>query len=188
MGLDASQTDFDTLLTTLVTQASVAIKRYCGREFAPATSSGTARKFRYEGGGYLSLAPYDAQAVTSVVIDTDTTSTTTLVVNQDYYLLPLNQNDGVYTGVQIRGYEPRSYTSSVNVKPFRQITITGTWGFSSVPDDVALAANILVKWWYENQSAASGSQLGELSDRFGPVLWPTAVRQLLDHWRVVGIA
>jgi len=187
MGLDSAQTDFDTLLTALVTQASTAIKRYAGREFAPQTSAGTARVFRYEGGGYLSFAPYDATTITAVAIDTDTSSSTSLTLDTDYFLWPVNKNDTVWTGMQIRGFSVPSRTSSHEYKPYREITITGTWGFAAVPGDVELAANILVKWWYEQQTTTPGGQLGDLSSRFGPVLWPTAVRQLLDHWRVVQV-
>lgn len=188
MGLDSTQTDFDTLLTALVTQASTAIKRYCGREFAPQTSAGTDRIFQYTGGGYLSFAPYDATTVTAVAIDTETSSSTTLTADTDYFLLPRNADDSVYTGMEIRGFRPAIRSSRHETKTWREVTVTGTWGFASVPGDVELAANILVAWWYANQSTEASAQLGDMGTRFGPVLWPSSVRALLDHWRVIGFA
>lgn len=186
--MSSGQTDQDALVSTYITQVSTAIQRWCGREFAPVTGSGdtpTSRKFRYIGGGYLYFAPYDLQDVDTVQIDTDTDSPTTLTENDDFYLLPINQNDGVYTHMELRNLSPSSRSSAVDYTPTRQITVSGIWGFSAVPDDVVLAANIMVAWLIRNHSAIPGNDLAGEGDRFGPVSMPTSVKRLLEPYRVV---
>jgi uncharacterized phiE125 gp8 family phage protein len=183
---DATQTDMDALLTTFVGQASKAIHRHTGREFAPLSTASQTRIFAYHGGGRLYFSPYDLRAATSVQIDTDGDSPTTLTADSDYFLFPRNANDGVYEWMELRGFEPSARASNNALKPWREVTIIGTWGFDAVPADVKTAANMLIAFWYRQHSALSGVDLAGEGDRFGPVTWPTAVRQLLDPYRVVG--
>lgn len=188
LNLSSGQTDLDTLIDALITQASVQIKRYCGREFAPQTSS-TARKFRYYGGGYLHFSPYDLDATTAptVQIDTDEASPTTLTVNEDYYLLPINADDGVYTCMELRGIRVASRSSRHDYSPSRQFTITGVWGFDSVPSDVALAANIQVGWLLRTHSTMPSHELSDDTDRSpNPRALGPGVPGLLNHWKVTG--
>lgn len=183
--LVSGQTDQDALIGTLITQASRMIGRYTGRQFA-ATAAGTTYKFKYDGQGHLAFTPYDLQSATLVQIDSDTATPTTLVAATDYYLMPLNADDGVYTSMQIRNYSPPLKSSTIDYQPFRQVSITGTWGFAAVPSDVALACNMLVGWLMRNQSTIPAQGMESLGDRFGPVAWPTAVRQLLQTYTAYG--
>lgn len=185
---DSSQTDMDAALTTMIGQASKAIHHHTGREFAPLSTASQARIFEYYGGGVLFLTPYDAKTVTSVQIDTDSDSPTTLVEDSDYFLKPRGAFQGVYTHIELRGYEPaaKSSTAAFASKPWREVTVTGTWGFASVPSDVAVACNMLVAFWYRNHSAPAGRDLANDGDRFGPVNMPTGVMQLLAPYRVLG--
>jgi hypothetical protein len=182
--IPTAQTDQNTLIQTFITQCSVTMMRYSGREFAPSQTA-VARKFMYRRGGALMLAPYDLRSVTSMVLDSDLTDTTTLTTD-DYRLLPVTSPDGTYTSVQIRGYSLPSRSSTLDYDDYREVTITGNWGFSAVPTDVKLAANIMVGWMLRNHSTIPGFGAESLNDRFGPVMWPTAVRQILDHYRIVG--
>ena len=183
--IPTAQTDMNALLATFITQASTAIKRYTAREFAPATAAGVERAFKYAGGGIVHLAPYDCVAVTQVEVDTDTDSPTVLD-SDSYRLLPVGKPSGAYNAIELRGVTVASRTSDTLTKPWREVSVTGTWGFTAVPDDVALAANMLVAWYYRNHSAPPSVELGDEGDRrFGPVLMPSGVRALLDHWRVV---
>jgi hypothetical protein len=184
LGIPSDQTEMNTLMAALITGASAAIKRYTGREFSPQTAAGTARKFRYFGGGYMPFAPYDADTVTAVSIDTDGDSPLTLTEDEDFYLLPRESEFGVYTGMELRGMNPASRTSGVQHRPWRQVTVTGTWGFASIPTEVATACEMLVAWWYRQQSSIPGNDLAGEGDRFGPSAWPTAVRQLLAPYRI----
>lgn len=183
---DSTQTDMDALLTTFVGQASKAIHKYTGREFAPLSTASQQRIFAYRGGGRLYFTPYDLSAATLVQIDTDTDTATTLTADDDYFLFPRNAIDGVYEYMELRGFEPAARMSGNAVKPWREVTITGTWGFSAVPADVKTAANMLVAFWYRQHSALSGVDLAGEGDRFGPVNLPSGVMQLLAPYRVVG--
>lgn len=185
MQLSASQTDRDALISTYITQASVAIMRYAGREFAPQTAAGVERTFRYNGRGWLALSPYDATTITAVEIDSEDDAPTALTVWDDYTLHPIGAPDGVYTHVEFNGFAAPAFSSSSLTRPWRLVSITGTWGFAAVPTDVKLAANILTGWLLRNHSSVPGQSLQDDGDRFGPVGFPTSVKQLLDPWRVV---
>lgn len=183
--LPDAQTDQDALIQTLITQASVAIMRYTGRQFAPATTAVDV-KFPYARGAYLQLAPYDLRSATDIAIDTDTDSPTTLTTD-DYRLLPVTNPDGTYTAVQLRGFSLAPHSSAIDFEDYREVTITGDWGFSAVPTDVAMATNIMVGWLLRQHSTIPGMGAESLGDRFGPVAWPTAVKQLLDHYRIIAV-
>lgn len=183
---DAAQTGSDDLLTAFIAQASKAIHRHTGREFAPLSTSPQTRIFTYYGGGRLYFTPYDLATVTSVQIDTDGSSPTTLTEDEDYYLFPRNVNDGVYEYAELRGCEPAPKSSSNVTRPWREVTIAGTWGFASVPADVKTAANMLVAFWFRQHSTVPGNTLAGEGDRFGPVSWPSGVLQLLASYRVIG--
>jgi hypothetical protein len=185
---DATQNDMDALLSSFITQASDAIKDYCGREFKALSTASQARVFEYRGNGMLYFAPYDLQTCTSIVIDTHTTNPTTLTANEDYYLKPRNKDAGVWEGIELVGFEPAS-RSSLNVRrPWREVTVTGVWGFPTVPDAVRLACNQLVAWLYRQHSTVPGNDLAAQGDRYGAVLMPTSVLALLARYRVQSFA
>jgi hypothetical protein len=72
------------------------------------------------------------------------------------------------------------------LKPWREVTVTGTWGFAAIPADVVAAANMLVAFWWRNQSTVPGQSLNGEGDRYGPVSMPSAVLQILAPYRVIG--
>ena len=181
---DATQTDMDALITTLITQASDAIKDYCGREFAAQSTASQTRVFEYRGGGLLWFAPYDLQTCTSVAIDSHTSTPITLTLNEDYYLKPRNKDSGVWEALELVGYEPATRSSATVRRPWREVSIVGVWGFATVPDAVKLAANERVGWLYRQHSAVPGNDLAGQGDRFGAVLMPSSVMALLSRYRV----
>ena len=179
---DAAQTANDSEIGACITAASRAIHVYAAQEFAPLNTGSLARKFAYYGGGRLSLQPYSLNTLTSVQIDTETDEPTTLVEDSDYYVSPRGgTRDGVYDALELP-----SIPGAGGSKRWREVTVTGTWGYASVPSDVARAAAVLAAWWYRNQSTVPGVSLGGEGDRFGPTSWPTAVLQLLASYRVIG--
>lgn len=186
MGTPTDQTDSDTLVSTFVGQASKAIHKYTGREFAPLSTASQTRIFAYYGNGRLYFSPYDLRSATTVQIDTDGDSPTTLTADSDYFLFPRNANDGVYEWMELRGLEPAKRSSASASKPWREVTIVGTWGFESVPADVRTAANMLIAFWIRQHSSVSGVDLAGQGDRFGPMNMPTGVLQILSPYRVVG--
>jgi hypothetical protein len=181
----AEQTEDDALLMALIAQASKAIHRYTGREFASTATDPATRVFAYHGGGRLYLTPYDLRSVTSVQIDTESDNPFTLTADADYFLFPRNAPDGVYEWLELHDLEPASKTSANQTKPWREVEITGTWGFESVPDDVKLAANMQVAFLWRQHSTVPGNDLAGEGDRFGPVNLCSGAMQLLAPYRVV---
>ena len=182
-----AQTDADALLTTLIAQASAMIRMYTGREFASSTGTASAtRIFQYFGGGLLVLDRSDLVSVTSVTIDTETTAPLTLTADEDYYLMPVGGRDGVYDSIELRGIETDARAAGDLVKPWREVTIVGVWGFSAVPADVKLAANLTVAHIYRQLSSVPGNDLAGEGDRYGPVALPSAAMFLLSPYRHIG--
>jgi hypothetical protein len=185
--IPTAQTDADALLTTLIAQASSVIEQYTSREFAPESTGSQTRTFQYHGGsGILYLIPWDLRSVTLMQIDTETDSPQTLTADEDYFLMPRRAPGGVYEYVELRGLAAGSRAAGAALKPWREVEITGTWGYSAVPDAVKLAANMLVAFWWRQHSAVPGRELAGEGDRFGPVNMPSGVMQLLAPYRVVG--
>jgi len=146
---DTGDTSQDDLIEALITSASKRIMAYTQRQFSPAVTAAT-YKFRYNGRGVLNLAPYDLRSVTTIQIDTDTTEPTTLT-STEYRLAPIPVQNGVYSYVYLKGYPVFRLTDGSS-PDYREVSITGNWGYSAVPDDVARACAITVVYMLRTQS------------------------------------
>lgn len=169
----ATSTEQDDAITDLIDRASKMILNFTGREFAPATTSDT-RTFVYEGNGQLDLAPYDLRSVTSLSIDVETTSPTALTAGTDFFFRPKPNPDGTYTW--LTGLPARSADS--------EVSITGAWGFSSVPADVEDSCIKTVALWLRRDVSAFTTTFNIAEDRAErPESLPSAVRAALWHYR-----
>lgn len=179
---DATDTAQDALIETLIHSVSHHIMIYTNREFVPPGSSPVARSFRYNGGGVLDLAPYDARTVTQVRIDTDTTSPTVLDSTQ-YKTWPLPAADGVYTHLHLIGVNvPPTTTEQHPV--YRVVEVTGVWGFASVPPNVELAANITIQYILRTTSQYMSDEFDTTAGLAGArIAIPGAARDLLAPYR-----
>jgi hypothetical protein len=177
--LQKSDTGQDDLLQAVLTRASKAILNYTGREFSPTTAS-AARAFSYEGGGAMSLAPYDLRSVTSIVIDSDTTSPVTLETT-DYVLQPKPAKDGVYGWLLLPNHDIE--------KPYaifaqREVTVTGAWGFAAIPEDVRhWAIQTTVAWFRKDIAAFSSAYAQDEQAAERPEALPRSVVMGLSHYR-----
>lgn len=187
--LETESDERDDLIAQYITRASYAIMRWARREFAPAGSVDEARTFVYRGGGFLDLAPYDLRSATTVQIDTDGTSPTTLTVGNDYALRPLNG-----ATVASRLWLPNStLLRSSGWGSQRVVTITGRWGWPSVPPDVEQACVVTVTSWLRRDIAALrvdtvDEPRGIAPDPTMTYALPGAARRLLEPYRLVSIA
>lgn len=176
----SGQSAADEVLSDLVSRASRVIQRHIELEVAPATTS-TARTFDWDGSQRVSLAPYVARTVTAVTLDPNDSSSA--LTSGDWRLMPNPARDGVYYTLHL------DYTvlvASVSYFPQRQIEITGTWGFSDVPEEIKQAACITVTDWYRGRVAgySSGYQdAGEAAASRGPEALPLAAYRILEAWR-----
>lgn len=194
------QYDYD-FLELLVGSLSTAVQRYTGRQFMP-SETGVAKTFRYDGGGYLSLEPYEARAVTSIVLYSDlptsaqvTLATQSSTQQADYRLEPRAKTIvGTYLWIALPVFDaswqwgPTGGNARVNADTTeRQVTVTGDWGVGSVPADVELATLIAVAHLYRNWSDFGTAQMG--ADQFSeppevePFALPRASRALLTPYR-----
>ena len=181
---DAADTEQDPIIESLIDRASEAIINYCGREFAPAAAA-TKRTFRYRGGNMLDLAPYDLQSATLVEIDTETSSPTTLVADDDYTFEPFPARDGVYQWMEIPNH---TVDAGCHAKGFREVEITGTWGYAAVPADVKHAAIVTVVTWMRNDVAAFSTTFNLDENRVErPEALPSSVRGTLAGYKRINL-
>lgn len=139
-------TEQDAIISSLVTAASKAILRFSRQEFAPANTTAT-RSFEYDRRGFLDLSPYSLQTITTIQVDTDDASPTTLTTDQ-WRPYPLNNPDGVYSALRLWIAGGRAIWLN------RRVAVTGVWGYPSIPEDVALAAKLTVAIWLRREVSA----------------------------------
>jgi len=150
MQTKAANTQQDPLVSSLITPASVAIMGKVEREFAPAVSAIT-RVFEWSWDSELvSLAPYDLRIATAVSVDTDQVNPYVLSVDE-WRLFPKPPRDGTYMAMRLR-----PFGASVGRVMWRkrEVSITGNWGFATVPTDVKQACALTVVHWVNVNSAA----------------------------------
>lgn len=131
----AIDTGQDALLLAQINRISRAIMNWTEREFAPA-SSGVTRSFRINPGlnGFVELAPYDLRLATAITVTSDNGAAPLTLAQFTEWEYGLLTTDGTYTELMIDIYK----TSTRRFWP--TLTITGDWGFTTVPDDVVQAA------------------------------------------------
>lgn len=162
-----SDTAQDNVIEELIGRASAAIERFCQRKF---TASGVATRSFLTRNGYLSFAPYELQAATEVIVDSNT-----LTAGSDgYQLRPVPAHDGVYRYALLPGYLTGEYEASV----------TGTWGWPQIPADVEHWCIVTVGIWLRRDVSAFSASLRLEEDRMErPDALPSAARLGLRHYR-----
>lgn len=148
MDLDDDATEMDDEIESYIPAATQAIMAEIGRELAPASSALT-RTFEVDMNAYwVDLAPYDLRAATTVTLDPNG-SPKTLTANVDYYLEPTGADEfGVYTDLVLSRYlaiTPQSFFRFGIV----EMSITGNWGFPSVPEIAKKACAVAIKSWLQ---------------------------------------
>lgn len=132
----------DELLELYINAYSNAIAAYCDRRFKP-TETAVSKTFRYDGSGYLNLAPYELRALTLLEFDSDTVSPY-FVLSSDYRLEPRGSDllTGTYLWVSLPRLDRGAWPGNLPTPLDREVRITGDWGPASVPSDVELACVI----------------------------------------------
>jgi hypothetical protein len=177
---DTTNTTQDDLVNDMITVASDLIMGFTQREFAPTTTA-AARKYRYDGHGVLNLAPDDLRSVTSIQIDTDTSSPTTLDSTQ-YKLWPTRTKHGVYSHIHLVGITVPSVTTQT-YPVYRQVTVTGNWGWSSIPDAVERACILLVMDLLSRTSDWRNADFDGLGSSGVSAALPLHVKTMLAQYR-----
>lgn len=177
---DPTNTTQDALIGDLITVASDMIMEYTQREFAPTTASAT-RTYRYDGRGVVNLAPDDVRTVTSVQIDTDTDSPTTLTSEQ-YRLHPVRSKHGVYSHLHLIGVSGPLRTTQ-DYPDYREVSVTGAFGWSSIPSPVERACIMLVMDLLDRTSNWKNTDMAGLIPSGRGVAMPLHVRTMLGPYK-----
>jgi hypothetical protein len=153
-------TDQDDIIQALITAASRAIAERFQREFVD-SGAGATRKFLVEDlapywieAGNVDLAPYDLNAGNpiTVKIDPQDGGGITLTEWTDYVLKPLPTKHGVYMRIELLG--PLPVDPNWRRGRNRAISVTGTWGFPEIPEDVQHWTNVVIATWLRKDVAA----------------------------------
>lgn len=176
-------TEQDMILSRLIDCASEAVLTFTEREFAPESDPATERQFYYCGDGVLNLTPYDLQATPTptVTIDTVNGSGGTALAADEFMLFPRPAKDGVYNWLKLN---PRTGPPSSRFAE-REVTISGTWGFPAVPDDVKHWTSVAVATWFRKDVAAFSTTFNLDEGRLErPEALPAAVRAGLYRYKM----
>lgn len=125
-----------------------------------------------------------------------------LVANSTYYLIPDSLNSGVFTSIDLpqyrypndyrtystwfdKGYDNPLYQYRLRNGLPNDLSITGTWGWSSVPDELAHATKVLAAWYTKRPDAVLSNTIQTPE---GNVLdlsrIPPEVQQFIAGWRI----
>lgn len=172
----------DAIIQECITQASAAIQKRYGREFAPAPGTPT-RRIRTTG-PLLSLEPYDLREATTVVLDPAGTPITLAATDWRYGPLGVG---GTYLDLALRRTLSTASTSRTEYG-FVELDITGTWGFAEIPPDVRRAAVVTVASWTDRAAAQYALELdGDpmAASAFPAQTWaiPNAAHRLLQPYQ-----
>lgn len=198
--LGISDTSEDVKLTAMVSQADAAIKQYCGRQLESAS-----RTEYYDGDGTaaLLLRQRPVTSVTSVHVDeggyagqgTDAfPSTTAWTAGTDFFVRFTDEserNTGELVAIKGPGTftadgDPRTWGSWPNGTGNIKVIYLG--GYTAVPDDLLLAANLIVSEMRNTAEVGrdlSGEHLGGYSYTLasGGLPGMASARQILNKYR-----
>jgi hypothetical protein len=174
----------DTIIETFITRASRAITSFTAREFVPTSSS--ARLFDMGSAWYTRQVPVgDLSAIptAATIIDAYGTTMATLTPATDLVLLPnVRQPWEPITRVRLR-------PTITSLDPSYQLSLTGVWGFPSIPSDVVHACAATAGLWMRREVQAFTATFNITEDRLErPEALPSAVRGMLRPYMRYGIA
>ena len=155
-------TDFAGALDVWIRAVERYINGITGRIFTLDTADAT--KY-YDGRNEDTLFIADLNSLTSLVVkSSDLTTTDHTCTSSDYLLLPLNKpSDEPYTAIRVH---PNGYYLNWPAG-IKRIEVTGRFGWPKIPEDIKLAATMLVASLYEERHTAnrqaSSERLGEYS-------------------------
>jgi len=185
--LGISDTTDDTTLTTAASAASRAVQRWCGREFDTTTTGSASARVFHPRSQTLTITD-DFWSTTNLVVKTETTDDatygTTLTINTDFIVEPLNgREDGITVPYRRLRATSWLFTTTSTVP---SVQVTAAWGWASIPDDVKQAALILGARVWKRKNSPEGV-LGGFQD-FGAVRIssrqdPDVVNLLSDYRR-----
>ena len=178
----------DTIIADLIVRASHLILDYTDREFVLWDGGSNPRTRVHRIGGYwrTRVIPVGDMAATPtavVIQDDDGATVETLTVATDLEARPLVRRAWEpITGLYLRSTVTR-------VDPDYRLSVTGTYGFPSVPAEVQQAAIVTVGTWLRRDVSAFSQTFALDEARIErPQALPQAAMRMLDPWKRHGLA
>jgi hypothetical protein len=182
----------DALIQALITRASVKIMRDYGREFVPGGPNSelavnATRTFEYPWGeqypaeAFVDFRPYDLQKSPAPVVAVDTDQAAPLTLSADEWRLwPYPASQGVFLGIKVL---PLNISVGIIGWRKRQITVTGNWGFPTIPLEVVQATAETVIHWITSYPAAHGGGSMDANTPVVPRSYPMTALDLLQSFK-----
>lgn len=169
----------DTYLDGLISRAERMIKRLTEQDF----SSELATAKDVDGSGNTTLGlDIRLYSIDSIVVDTSIMTDYVYLKYGDNYSLLKFDPDPVYAYRSHRNYSSAfSYIFSFGVE---NITITGDWGWSAVPDDIKTLDKMLVRNLSINDANARGASGPFLTEKIGDYSYS---RSSLKDLKIMGM-
>jgi len=194
LGVTATTGQFSTgIIGSNIVVASGWLQRKTNRQFELQTA--TTKKFTTEGRERITIP--DLASATSVVLNS-----ATLTADSTYYLIPDVMNTGVFTSINLPQYRApfdyrsysdwfdKNYDSPLHQQRLRSgipndLSIAGTWGHATIPQEVAHATKVLAAWFTKRPDAVLSNTIqtpeGNVLDLSG---MPPEVQLFIQDWRI----
>lgn len=148
-GIDDDHTQDDNLITESIEEATARIESHCGGGAGGRTFEAVAGTFYYESDAVedndLWLGDKDLLTITTLTNGDDSA---TVIPSTEYFLIPRNSTP-YYV---VRLMSGSSYQWQFDIDGW--VSILGTWGYSTEPDEVIKkACKRLTAWYYHQKDA-----------------------------------
>jgi hypothetical protein len=196
LDVDSTSKYTDQTIGSNIRQASWMLERATNRIFGDQTAT---KKFTTNDAAYMTIP--GLRTATSV-----TWAGSLLTADESYWLIPDNQQTGVYTGIALRGFRTRldgpgylhysdwfdtnkddpKYSGRFASLP-NDLVIEGDWGYleADIPEPVRGNAKVLAAFLTKYPDAVLASSIqtagGGSIDYSG---WPITVQEFIASWRI----
>ena len=175
----------DAKITQAIPEASAAIRNYVDRDFETPVSSSTVRTYYYDGSGVLEID--DAQTITAVTLDTVPLTT------DEYSAEPAGNSPYTWLFLPEQKWQSSpamGFTRNLDNLWWRQtgkaqvVTVTGTFGWAAIPEDVKRAAIWTTINLMENPRPVTTESIGGVSRSYTAYAHaiPQRARELLEPY------
>ncbi len=164
MGVQTSDVRDDSHITALLPAASRAVRQFTGRQFEINTGLATTRTFQHDSSEMLDID--DCTAITALATDAGVPGQLYTLDSNQWVAMPQDDSDVFYyvllTGGRYFGMSPEmGFARNLDTYELRarspMISVTATWGWLTIPEDVQLATALTVS---ELMSGVSGASDG----------------------------
>jgi hypothetical protein len=166
LGVKLDDLTKDNYVTDLINGASTAIEDNCNRKLK--ARDFTDELYSGKNSRVLMLRNYPVNSITAIVtLDSEDAETAVVVTRKNVDAGILYYPSGVWP------------EGDVNIK------VTYNAGYSTIPENLALACNLLVEFYYKLTIADFSTTFGEDGVVMKPEAWPGKVKKLLEPFRKV---